>query len=651
MVKLNRLTMFLLVLVFAGVISLSIKGASYADGEQNRGLNGGSKSTLKDETAETDSTQSKAGKEKSIFDKKSSKSNDKGDATTSTWAHIELKGAYREGAKLPGIFGDVETTLGDILGRIEAAATDDKISGLIIKFNSPSIRMGTSNEFIKSIEKVKKSGKPVYAVTNFATMSSYMIASHCDKIFMPESGDLFIYGIQMEIGFYKNMFDKLDIKADILQIGDFKGAGEPYTRSEMSPEFRKNMEKTLDGIYGNMLNTIAKGRGMKIKEVSKLIDQGPFISTKAKEVGLIDEIMYEDEVSKYILRTHKLKTLKVQNKYGKKKINTDFEGFTGFINLMNALTGDVKSSGSSLGPKIAVIYAIGPIMTGKSANDPFAGEVMGSDTIVAAINKASKSSSVKAIVLRVNSPGGSALASDLIWNALEKCDKPVVVSMGDVAASGGYYISMGAEHIFVEPGTITGSIGVVSGKIALDGLYKKVGITTSILSRGKNAGIMSGTTPFSESERKVMKDTMLQVYDLFTSKAAKGRKMDLEKLKSLAGGRVYSGQQAVDNGLVDKIGTLDDAINHAKKLAGLDAEEKVDLMLLPKPDNPFQAMFESMGIHAPVTQSKNGRAHIVKQLTAVLPEKLQMVTKSLWVIDLFEKERRAFVLPYHLKIK
>jgi protease-4 len=237
-------------------------------------------------------------------------------------------------------------------------------------------------------------------------------------------------------------------------------------------------------------------------------------------------------------------------------------------------------------------------MTGRSRSG-WGGETMGSDTMIEAVRQAAKDETVRAIVLRVDSPGGSALASDLIWEELRKAGKPVVVSMGDTAASGGYYISMGAEKILAEPGTLTGSIGVVGGKVALRGLFEKVGITTEVLSRGTNANLLSLDQPFTASERAAYGKLMKDIYVQFTTKAAQGRDMPVAELEKLAGGRVWTGRQAKANGLVDELGTMSDAIDVAKSLGKLSETEEVELLVLPKTPSILEALLGSTEQGAP----------------------------------------------------
>jgi protease-4 len=270
---------------------------------------------------------------------------------------------------------------------------------------------------------------------------------------------------------------------------------------------------------------------------------------------------------------------------------------------------------------------------------------MGSSTIIKAIRQARDDDTVQAIVLRVDSPGGSALASDLMWHELETVKKPVVVSMGDVAASGGYYIAMGADRIFAEPGTITGSIGVVGGKLAIEKFMAKFGVTTSIVQRGKNSGVMSMTTPFSDSEKAAMQKILNDIYAQFTAKAAAGRKMDVVKLEKLARGRIYTGVQAKELGLVDEIGTLADAIAYAKKAAGLDPEKKLERLDLPKPTSPFEALL------GPLESETRLSDAMLRSLWQRLPASLQAPLRDLQAFETLANEPALTVMPFRLTVK
>ena len=566
--------------------------------------------------------------------------------TPVTWAHIEIKVAYPEGARTPGLFGDITESLPEAIARLEKAADDEKLTGLVLEIKDPSLGWARLNDLRQAIDRVQAKGKKVVASIDSATSLDYLLAISCDEVIMPESGMLMLLGLRAEVTFYKNLFDKLDVKAEMLRVGEYKSAAEPYTRTEMSPAFREEMESILDDYYDQVVDSIAEARKLDRKKVEEIIDNGPYSSTAAKELGLVDHVGYADELEGRLKNGDDSAELKVTRNYGKKKVDTDFSGFAGMVKLMNLLMGVETTTRASSQNKIAVIYASGAITTGRSGSSLFGGETLGSDTLVKAIEKAGKDDKVKAIVLRVDSPGGSALASDLIWRALEKVNKPVVASMGDVAASGGYYISMGADTIYAEPGTLTGSIGVVGGKVALKGLFEKAGITTTVLSRGKNSGTMSMLDGYTESERTAMQKMLNEIYAQFTRKAAAGRKMDYEKLEKLARGRVYTGRQALEKGLVDKLGTLEDAFAHAQELAGLKADDKVERMVLPKPASPLEALFGPLD---PNAESRSAAA-VVSSLRAVSPELVEHL-EAATLVNLLAREPRLTLLPFRLTVK
>ncbi len=566
-------------------------------------------------------------------------------ATKIRWAEIELSGMLSEGPSLPGLFGEIGQSLTQISDRLERAAKDDTVDAVVLKITNPLIGLGSVHELRTKILSVRESGKPVYALLETALTTDYLIATACDKIYMPEPGMLLMTGLRAEVSFYKNLFDMLDVEVDVLRVGKYKAAAEPYTRTEMSPEFRQEINDLLDSQYSIICKMIAESRDMSVEDVKKAIDNGPHTSTTAKEYGLIDEIRYADELEDIARDGDEDAEFTLVQRYGKEKVDTNFEGFTGMMKMMNLMMGVDPNKKKSVAPQIAVIYANGSIMSGRGTSGPFGDEIIGSETMVKTIKEAAENDRVKAIVLRVNSPGGSAVASDIIWRALEQVDKPVVVSMGDVAASGGYYISMGADHIYAEPGTITGSIGVVGGKLALEGLFEKLGITTSYVTRGENSGALSVMQPFSESERKAMQRTMNEIYEIFVTKAAAGREMDVEELKELAGGRIYTGEVAVENGLVDDLGTLDDAFEKAKELAGLENAKDVDRLLLPKPTSPFEQLFGPLDTEV----NQDVATSVVQDL---LPAELTAELRRAMIInELSATDPRLLLMPFQLRFK
>ncbi|QDU04985.1 Protease 4 [Gimesia chilikensis] len=560
------------------------------------------------------------------------------------WAHIIIKGDYPEGPQMPGLFGDVTESLSKLTQRLEKASEDKSLSGVILHIKGTSVGWAKLNEIRQAIQKVRKKDKKVYAWIESGMTKDYMLATACDEIVMPESASLILLGLRAEVSFYKNLFDWLNVKPDVLRVGEYKSAAEPYTRTDMSPAFREEMEAILDNYYGQIVDTISKDRGLADNKVEAAIDAGPYMAADAKERGLIDHLAYEDQLPKLITGGDKNKDVKIIKKYAKKRLDTDFSGIAGLIKLMDLLAGIDSSQRIGSGPRIAVIYATGAIMSGSSSQGGLFGvNVLGSDTFIKAVEKAAKDDQVKAIVVRVDSPGGSALASDLMWRALEESGKPLVVSMGDVAASGGYYISMGAERIFAEPGTLTGSIGVVGGKLAVEGLYNKIGITTSVISRGKNSGTFSPMTGFTESEKAAVTKLLHAVYKQFTEKAAEGRKMKYDQLEKLARGRVYTGEMALKIGLVDELGTLEEAIEYARKLGKIPEGDKFEKLILPRPTSPFEQLFGTAD-----TQSRQS-SQLSSMLKLLSPELAQQL-KKFDLINLLSREKTLTIMPFDLRV-
>lgn len=559
-------------------------------------------------------------------------------------AYIIIDGELPESPGEMSLFGDLGVDLRKTMARIEKAGEDVSIAGVILQIDAAPGR-GKLNELRSAIKRVQGKGKKVYALLESAMGPQYQLASACDEIILPESGEVLLPGVRAEFSFYKDLFAKVGVEADMMHVGDFKGAAEPYTRDSLSEPVRKNMTALIDDLYDEMLTTIASDRDIKIEEIRKLVDQGLLMAAEAKEAGLVDRVIYPDQFRDALQKEYKADKLVYVENYAKQKVDTDFSGPMGMMKLFQSMMGEGRSGSGDDAPKIAVVYAVGPIMSGKSQSSLMGGTSMGSTTIVEALQEAAKDETVKAIVLRVDSPGGSALASDLIWRQTQAIDKPIIASMGDVAASGGYYISMGADRIFAEPGTVTGSIGVVGGKLAMKGVYDKLGIDTESISRGENSGIFSTTDKFSESERKVVERMMKVIYNQFTSKAAEGRKMKQEDLEKLAGGQVYTGRVAKRLGLIDEVGTLRDSIQAAKRQAGLDPDKKVELIVLPKPENPFETL-----LGGNMDAEREAEARVLASLTTLAPE-LRGVLQHALQLRQAMREPVALMMPYWFEIK
>lgn len=557
-------------------------------------------------------------------------------------AMLTLKNSMPESAGQVGPFGEAQLDLRETIKRLEKAAKDKTVSGLVLDIQSPDIGRGKVEELRGAITRFRASGKKVYATLDSAMPADYLVACACDEIIMPETGELMLPGVHAEAMFFKGLLAKIGIEADFIHIGAYKSYAEPMTREGFSEPVRENMNSLVDSLYDEMITTIVKDRPISIAQAKEVVDTGLLSAKRAKELGLIDRVAYSDSLREELTKKYDAEPLVLVKNYGKKEVDTDFSGPMGIVKLMQAMMGGSSTSGEGKGKKIAIVYAVGPIATGKSESDMFGDQTIGSTTIIEALREANEDKQVVAIVLRIDSPGGSALASDLIWHETQVIKKPIVASMGDVAGSGGYYIAMGADKIIAAPSTITGSIGVVGGKMALKGLFDKVGITTETIERGKNSGLFSSSGKFTDSQREVIKKMMEETYDQFTDKAAKGRKMPVEKLRDLAGGRIYTGRQAKENGLVDELGTLHDAVVEAKKLAGLEADADVRIDILPAPTNFFESLFGDMEAEKD-TRIKTG-------LEGLAPELVKVARQAAHLRAAFDQPA-AFVMPFELNIR
>jgi protease-4 len=516
--------------------------------------------------------------------------------STATVAHIRLTGALPDGVGQGGLLVDVSPHLHRLVERIDKAAQDARVKALVLQIDSPALGRARADEIRAAIARVRAAGKPVAAHLIGGSPETYGIALGCDSIAMPPAAMLEITGVRAEMMFFKSMLDRLGVKAEILQVGEFKGAGEPLTRDSMSPQLRAQYEAFIGDLFELLVARVAEGRKLPVDKVRELIDVGVYTPDQARAAGLIDAVAYEDEVIDAVAKRARLEAPKVVRDYAERKMDDDFSGLGGLVKLVEMLSGQKQDRPAGKGKRIAIVHLTGEIREGKGKDDLLGGAAAGSETVIKAVREAARDEAVAAIVLRIDSPGGSALASDLIWREAERTKKPVVASLSDTAASGGYYIAVAADRIVAAPGTLTGSIGVVGGKIAVGGALERYGVHTDVVSKGRNAGWLSTQTPFTADEREAFLGTMKDVYRLFTTKVAKGRKLDVEKMPELAEGRVYTGRMAKEAGLVDRLGTLDDAIDEAKELAGIKDDEEVERVLLPEPRGLFDDLFGMKGL-------------------------------------------------------
>jgi protease IV len=447
------------------------------------------------------------------------------------------------------------------------AQKDDTIDGIVFKPDEGDYSMGVAQEMRDAISDFRSAGKKAICYMETAGNKEYYVASACDKLYLNPAGSLAFYGLRSEVTSYKGLLDKLGVRADLYRIGKYKSASEMLTNESMSDGTRESLNFILDDLHDQFVNGIAESRKVNTDRVQDWIDSGPYTAKEAKKAELVDDLIYSDQINDTVKQVMGRRVMKLTSEeYASRRYHHY----------------DWREK-----PRIAVIYASGMMLAGRSMSP----SIMGSDTISEAIKEARMDDSIKAIVLRIDSGGGAVFASDLIWREvmLAKGKKPFIVSMGDVAASGGYYIACPADAIVAEPGTITGSIGIITGKISVRSLYDKLGIRKETIKKGKNSDIYSSYEGFTDEQIEIIERQMNELYQTFVSKVADGRKMKEETVDSIAQGRVWTGRQAQKNGLVDRLGGLQLAMSIAKEKAKL-KDKTPEIIEFPKQDSLWRIL-------------------------------------------------------------
>ena len=469
---------------------------------------------------------------------------------------------------LGSFFESRPASLRAVVESLDRGASDPKVKAVLLRVSSLSDSgWGKVQELRDAVARFRKSGKPAYAHLEYCGNREYYLATACSKIYAVPTAILDVSGLAAEVTFFKGALDKLGVEAQFEGVGKYKNAPNQFTETGFTEPHREQMEALLDSLFGQFESAIAASRGKTAEEVRAIVDGGPYDGARALEAGLVDELVYQDELDSRLKGAERVSV----GRYVKSSRGFSFDGR----------------------PKLALIYAVGDIVSGESQSG-FAGEFVGSDTVARAIRQARKDASVRAIVLRIDSPGGSGTASDVMWRevTLARKAKPVIMSMGDVAASGGYYLAMGGDAIVAQPGTITGSIGVFGGKISLRGLYDKLGLSKEIVTRGRNAALFSSYRAWTEEERATFRRLMTTFYREFVRKAAEGRGKTYDQIHAVAQGRVWTGAEAMRIGLVDRLGGLDVAVALAKERAKIGKDQEVAIMVLPERKSFFQTVLE-----------------------------------------------------------
>lgn len=509
-------------------------------------------------------------------------------------------------------FGAKVCQFAEMHDAIKRAKDDERIKSILIIPTMTPISFAKAQELKKDIEDFKKSKKPVYAYFESTGNSGYYLASSADKIYAPPTAMLFLSGLYAEMPFLKETLEKIKIEPQLYHIGDYKSASDMFMRKDMSDAQKEAMDAILDSLYRNLVSGICQNGRFTEEELKQIIDKGMQTGDYLKSSKLIDDFAYPDDVEQFLKKAN-----------GSKDDLNKIE-IASYIKDKRAIL-DVKTKNS-----IAVVIASGEIV------DSGRGDTIVPERLNKLLDKAEKDKDVKAIVLRVDSPGGSGLASDIIYDKVNKVrkTKPVVVSMSSVAGSGGYYISMGADGIVAEPVTITGSIGVITGKFVIRGITDWAGVGWGIMKRGENADLFSELQKFSPEQEKIIVGHMESFYKDFVTKAAQGRNMTYDEVHKIAQGRIWSGEDALKIGLVDRLGGLDEAIEFAKEKAKIPATEKVNVKYFPRQKTIFESFMEMSGEEI---------ASVV--LKTISPKLYEAYAKEATLLKMLEKEPILYYVP------
>lgn len=519
---------------------------------------------------------------------------DQADAEPPLVGWLEIAGALREG---PPPFAWVEhdahgTSLSHVVEALDRVRSDDRFAGVVVYLNDPMLTLSQVEEISSAIGRAREAGKTTAVFSESYNLTSYLLACAAEHILLQRKGEVLLMGLGVEEMYLADLLGRVGLHADLLQVGRFKGADESLTRSAPSGFWSENIDGVLDDLYAYMTDHIASARGMTPDQVEAfLADCWTLTDTGLRERGVIDGVEARDLIDatgRFFGEEFAWEDLLYPTGDGVDPNNP----FALFRMLF-------EEPGVRFDrPTIAVVHVSGPINRGESGGDAFGGQSAGSQTITRALRDAADSEWVKGVVVRIDSPGGSALASEMIWQAVREVaeDVPVYISIGSLAASGGYYIASAGDLIYAPPASIVGSIGVVGGKIVLGGLYEKIGVAVHRRSRGALADMFNSVEPFTERQRQTLTQSFQRVYEQFTQRVADGRGDRIADIDQIAQGRLFTGRQAIENGMIDRLGGLHTAVSDMASELEL-VEGEYDVIDLPPPLGFSEFLEEMFGVH------------------------------------------------------
>jgi protease-4 len=543
------------------------------------------------------------------------------------------------------LFGDDgAVTVRSLIERLHQARDDKEIKGVLITLGAGGINFSQAQELRNALRDLGKAGKTSYVYADGYDTDSYVVACGAKHICMLEGGEVMIPGVGLEAQFYKGLFDKIGVKADYVQIGEYKGAEESYTRTEASPELKGELTRLTNSLYEQIVDVISGSRNITKDEVKAIIDETILNGPQAKEKGLVDVLTDQDSLRKMITKDVG-NEIDLLADYGTEKREA-----ADLSNPMSVFTLLMKKpKAESNNPQIALVYAEGVISDGEAGDGLFSEAGVGSENMRRAMRIAMRDDKIKAIVIRIDSPGGSALASEVMWQSVRHAaeKKPVIISVGSMAASGGYYLACAGDKIFADPSAIVGSIGVVGGKFVFKGVYDWAGIHTEAFSKGKNAGLFSSSEPWDERQKTMVRKWMQGTYVQFTERVMKTRAGKIKDIDKVARGRIFVAKDAKALGMVDEIGGIDEAIAYAAKDAGLG---KFDVRIVPAPKSLGDIIMGG-GADAAFLFKPTVQISPDSLLGAASPSLRRAMAREIQMMQVLQQRPVVLLAPYQVEIK
>lgn len=483
------------------------------------------------------------------------------------WLRLRLPSPLPEITGPSLLPGEPALSLLEVLQVLAAAASDPRVAGLVVRMEGPPGGLAAADTLRRALAAVRATGRPVVVWGERLGTEELLVASGASRVLLPESGSVFLVGLRLEGFFLRELLDRVGVRADVVRVGEFKTAAETLTRSGMSEEQRRQLEELAEDLWSGLASGLAEGRGLAPERIRELVDGGPYHASAARELGLVDDCLYPEDLEGEMLRlvpdVGRPDAVPLVDAPAYATLRAVDPGWRPWL-------GDL--------PRFAYVVASGTIHRGQGMRG------VASDSYRALLDRLRRDERVSGVLLRIHSAGGDAIASDLLWRSLRAVAerKPVVASLGDVAASGGYFLAAGADAVVAEPGTLTGSIGVVGGKLDLSGLYERLGVRKQAVERGARAGLLAEERPFSADERRAVRGEMRALYELFLERVATARGLSRDGVHAVARGRVWSGVRAREQGLVDRLGGPLEALAELRARAGVAEGAPALIEMMPR---------------------------------------------------------------------